>query len=380
MRILSIRGGETSLMDERSYRDGAVGGVGEVTLHEYLIKFPDVIPGEQIDPDDPVKLLPIRSEAGVTAGSMDVLMVDQNGVLTVFEAKLIDNREIRRSVMAQGLEYLAHLAAEWDAARVINEGKAFYAGRGGELLAAAQQKLDTEEPFEQLCQARLGLEVEELADRITRSLADGRLRLIIVADEIPSTLRTVLEFLNEAASFDVFGLEVRLFAENADHQLLVPHLVGGTARAQQKQGPRGRWTEASFYERLADESPESEPLARRLMTFGVEVSGRPVEWGTGKERGSFTARLVTADGLKFSLFSVYTTGEFSVNVGWNHLRLAAGESDRFRQLTATKLGVDFPSTSWERGWPMAPLASLDGKEAAFRELITEFVATVMKAP
>lgn len=374
MRILSIRGGETSLMDERSYRDGSVGGVGEVTLHEYLIKFPDVIPGEQIDPDDPVKLLPIRSEAGVTAGSMDVLMVDQNGVLTVFEAKLIDNREIRRSVMAQGLEYLAHLSTEWDAARVINEGKAFYAGRGGELLAAAQQKLDPEQPFEQLCQSRLGLDVEELADRITRSLGDGRLRLIIVGDEIPSTLRTLLEFLNEAASFDVFGLEIRLFAQDADHQLLVPHLVGGTAKAQQKQGPRGRWDEPSFFRRLEEEAPESVGLARRLLDFGQRVTGRPVDWGTGKEKGSFTARLVTRDGARYSLFSVYTSGGFSVNFGWNGDRVAEDESERLRLLTNETLGVDFNERVWRAGWPEAPLERVQSKEAGFVKLVSDFVA------
>lgn len=362
-------------MDERSYRDGSVGGVGEVTLHEYLIKFPDVIPGEQIDPDDPVKFLPIRSEAGVTAGSMDVLMVDQNGVLTVFEAKLIDNREIRRSVMAQGLEYLAHLKAEWDAVRVIDEGTAFYAGRGRELLAAKGQKLDPERPFEQLCQDRLGIDVEELADRIKRSLAEGRLRLIIVADEIPSTLRTLLEFLNEAASFDVFGLEIRLFAESAGHQLLVPHLVGGTARAQQKQGPRGKWDEPTFFRRLEEEVPEAVGLARRLLDFGQRVTGRPVDWGTGKEKGSFTARLVTRDGTRYSLFSVYTSGGFSVNFGWNGDRVADDESERLRLLTNETLGVDFNERIWRAGWPEAPLERVQSREAGFLDLVSGFVAS-----
>lgn len=38
-------------MNQRSYRDESV---GEVTLHEYLVACPGVIPGDDINPDDPV--------------------------------------------------------------------------------------------------------------------------------------------------------------------------------------------------------------------------------------------------------------------------------------------------------------------------------------
>ena len=116
--------------------------------------------------------------------------------------------------------------------------------------------------------------------------------------------------------------------------------------------------------------------------FGAEVSGRPVEWGTGKDRGSFTARLIVGD-ERFSLFSVYTTGEFSLNIGWGHERLAGmglDVSEKYRAKANEKLSFDFARTPWERGWPMAKLSALVSDNAeAFKAVVREFVSEVQAA-
>ena len=76
-----------------SFRDRDVGGQGEQTLQDFIADFPDLVPGEEIDVDDPSVFVVIKAEAGVSSGSLDILLVDQKAVPTVIEAKLIDNRE-----------------------------------------------------------------------------------------------------------------------------------------------------------------------------------------------------------------------------------------------------------------------------------------------
>jgi len=369
MRLFRISSDEVEPIPERSYRDTQVSGFGESTLEQFLVEHPEVIPGEEIDPEDPPRFMVIRSQASVTPGSIDILLVDHKGIPTVVEAKLVDNREIRRTVLAQGVEYLAHLRKEWTPDRMFEEGREFWNKRG----------LD----FETEALKRLGLSFEgEFVDKVAANLDGNRMRLIIASDGIPSELRTVVEFLNETSSFEVYGLEVRFFAtEEESHRILAPRIVGFTERARKR--PRGeRWNAERFFLALEQTgAPQEVDLARDLMDFGVEISGRAVEWGTGKARGSFTARLLVDD-ERFSLFSVYTTGQFSLNIGWNHERLARiapDLSERYRAQVKSRLSIDFDRNSWERGWPMADLLVLVPDNAGgFKELLRVFVAEVQE--
>ena len=54
-------------------------------------------------------------------GSIDLLLSDQDGILTILETKLADNPEITREVVGQVLEYAAHESLEWDVKRVLQE-------------------------------------------------------------------------------------------------------------------------------------------------------------------------------------------------------------------------------------------------------------------
>ncbi len=120
MRLFHISpSNDIEVIDQASYRDATTGGFGEVTLQEMIVDHPELIPSDEIDEADPPRFLVLLSEAGVTPGSMDVLLIDHRGVPTVVETKLVDNREIRRSVLAQGIEYLAHLKTEWNTQRMV---------------------------------------------------------------------------------------------------------------------------------------------------------------------------------------------------------------------------------------------------------------------
>lgn len=122
-------------------------------------------------------------------------------------------------------------------------------------------------------------------------------------------------------------------------------------------------------------------LADELFNFGKEITGREVEWGVGKERGSFTARLVIGK-EKFSLFSVYTTNQFTINIGWNCNRLkklGIDISEEYRIKVKNELNMEFAQKSWEQGWPTGQLTTLiPTMKEVFKALIKEFATKVQK--
>jgi RecB family endonuclease NucS len=107
-----------------------IGEKGERFLQELIADNPEkLIPWEQIvaEEDEEAQVIVIKTEAGVTKGSIDVLLLGNDGVLTIVEAKLSENtREIRRMMIAQAIEYAAQLYSEWNSNRIQNEG--FFGG------------------------------------------------------------------------------------------------------------------------------------------------------------------------------------------------------------------------------------------------------------
>ncbi len=80
---------------------------------------------------------------------------------------------------------------------------------------------------------------DETADdfwvRVGENLADGRIRMLFVSDEIPSELQTVIEYLNEQMSkAQVFGVSIARYEgeyEGKKMSMLVPRVAGMPARA-----------------------------------------------------------------------------------------------------------------------------------------------------
>lgn len=373
MKLFHIsKANEIEVIDQASYRDESAGGFGEVTLQELIVDHPELIPCDEINPSDPPRFLVVRSEAGVTAGSMDILLVDHKGIPTVVETKLIDNREIRRSVLAQGVEYLAHLKTEWTAQRMMDEGRAFWNERKGNLDSQALDRLG------------FGLD-NDFLERIDSNIGSNRMRLIIASDEIPPELKQIIEFLNDASEFDIYGIEIQLFSgKDHNRKILAPRLVGLTETARERKGSSvgSRWTYDRFVEELQRESSSEAVLfADELIRFGEQVSGRAVEWGNGKGRGSFTARLLVGSN-RFSLFSVYTTGELSINFGWSYqkyLDLGIDVSEKYRVRIKKEIGVEFEQSSWERGWPMTDLLPIKQRKEEFCRIVTDFVQEIRAA-
>ncbi|MDP6379763.1 MAG: hypothetical protein QF662_00340, partial [Phycisphaerae bacterium] len=105
--VFVIQDGRLRSLLSRSLRDGLLGTTLEDALQKLIEEYPQIIPGSQISPgsDDPPRFVLLCREMAVEDWSLDFLLVDQHGIPTLVEAKLIQNPESRRAVVGQIIEY-----------------------------------------------------------------------------------------------------------------------------------------------------------------------------------------------------------------------------------------------------------------------------------
>lgn len=346
----------------------------EERLQELLTRYPNMLAGDQMNQTEPRRWLLVSREFGIpgetdAAGrwSLDHLFLDQDAVPTLVEVKRSTDTRIRREVVGQMFDYASHLVTNVSAERIRQTFEVSLAPGADPEVALA---------------AALGPEIdaEDFWLHLKDNIAASKLRLVFVADEFPSEFRRIVEFLNrQMLQTDVFAVEVRQFVSpDGSHRTLVPRLVG---RVEAKPptssgaGPGRRWDRLRFLEALGPENQHLVPTVDRLIRFGTEVTGRDVEWGMGRDRGSFTARLVL-DEHRFSLFSVYTSAEVSINVGWSVDTLNSFDgsySEVLRRRVMDVFGQTLSQNTWERGWSMMPLGLVDENPGRFEGFISDCV-------
>jgi hypothetical protein len=275
--IFVLRSGELLEMDERPFDR-------EKELQRYLAEHPDLLSAGAPE-DERRRWLLVKREMGVAdreeAGSrwsLDHLFVDQDATPTFVEVKRSTNTDVRRKVVGQMLEYAANASAHWDAGRLRTSFESRFedADAANEMLAAFLE--EEQDP-------------EEFWDLVAANLDDRRLRLIFVADRIPSELRSIVEFLNEQLELtEVIAVEIKQYAEPDGNRInIVPQIIGDTEMARRVKRPGGRrrraWNEEGFKAALRDvQEPELAERLIRLYKWMRDAGARP-SWGTGAAAG-----------------------------------------------------------------------------------------------
>ena len=196
-KILVIEGEKEMTLDETGF-------AFEGKLQDYLGKYPSLIPIEDID-ENAAPLLCIGREVGVPSGSIDLLFIGKDGVLTVVETKLAKNPEARRTVIGQILEYASYIYT-WTADNVYE-------------IANVYLKRDLDEAV-----GKLG--DEDFRANVEQNLRSGKIRLLIAVDKLVEPLRATVTFLNENSNFDILLLQVKNFEESESRKVLIPTLFG----------------------------------------------------------------------------------------------------------------------------------------------------------
>jgi hypothetical protein len=149
----------------------------EAELCAFIEGFPAIL----CRSDESVPLVVSREVSIRDAGRMDLLLLDDTGLLTIVEAKLAGNADHRRLVLAQIIDYAAELATMSFA----------------ELNRATNGKLGA-------TAARLAPPggAPAFTSKIEAVLAEGRTRLVIATDAVPHEVADRLAFLCAKARFD----------------------------------------------------------------------------------------------------------------------------------------------------------------------------------
>jgi hypothetical protein len=252
----------------------------EAVLQGLLADYPDLLAGDEDDRSQRRWLL-VQRELGVAAAdaagdrwSIDHLFLDQDGVPTLVEVKRSSDTRIRREVVGQLLEYAASASASWAVERI----RAAFEEREGGPDAA------TERLSEFLGENG---DPEAFWETVAVNLGAGRLRLVFVADAVPSELRRIVEFLNEQMDrTEVLALEVRQYVERGGSRTtLVPRLIGKTRAARRSKGAQRAtrcWTEPEILATIREHhSPESAGRLILLYEFLREQATRAT-FGSGK--------------------------------------------------------------------------------------------------
>jgi hypothetical protein len=266
----------------------------EAELQKLLADNIDLLPGAQIDPDNPRRWLLITREAGVPDHeggggwwSIDHLAVDQDGVPTFIEVKRASDTRARREVVAQMLDYAANGSLFWAPVQL----RAWFEGKDPE---GATERLVTwldpsEENQENVAEA--------FWQRVGANLREGHIRLVFVADEIPASLRRLVEFLNEQMPrVEVLALEIRQYrAPGGNSGALVSRLVGQTARAQaakEQPSPSPRrpapWTAEQVLESIAHAGQEAATVAATVLDWAMRHPQIQITGGRGLSYPSVT--------------------------------------------------------------------------------------------
>ncbi len=252
----------------------------EDLLQSLIEKHPELLAGDQIDPDEPVRWILIKREAGIPDGeqmgdrwSIDHLLLDQNGVPTFIETKRSSDTRIRREIVGQMLDYAANAQKYWPAKRIRSMAAVQY--NGSESVDEAILKLLEFDSSEDAL-----TEIERYWTKVEENLQSGHVRLIFVADHLPKELRRVIEFLNEQMSkAEVLGIELTQYV-GSEFKALVPRVIGLTeAIRQAKPGAapsRKHTTMKEFLSNCPDELREffTQALAQ------AEERGMHIYWGT----------------------------------------------------------------------------------------------------
>jgi len=340
----------------------------EKELQELLERNLDLLPGDQISPDNPRRWLLIKREmpvpdpgTGMDRWSVDFLLADQDGIPTFVECKRYADTRARREVVGQMIEYAANGHHYWSKELIRDFAEASMAGPDG--LAGVL--------------ARLGIDsIDDYFEKIQENLRESQIRIVFFLEEAPPELRSIVDFLNrQMERSEVLLVEARQYT-SAGIKVVNPVLFGYTEAARQIKRQvnvvsgkaRRKWNEGSFFEDAASRLSSTEVARVREFYEACLNMGCHAGWGTGVNTASCNVRLASVSGR--SLFSIWSDGRLQFNFGW----LDRGEFSK-RLLDDVLIAAGFEVPDLEKdSYPIYPkdvwLARKDELQSRLAKLVS----------
>jgi hypothetical protein len=346
-------------------------------LQLILEKNPDLLPGDQINPENPRRWLLIKREmpvpgpdTGANRWSVDFLFVDQDAIPTFVECKRFADTRSRREVVGQMFEYAANGPYYWSK-ETLRDFAEESAKRKGTTLEHAIRSL---EPTD-------GETIDAFFERVQQNLREGQLRIIFFLEESPIELRSVVDFLNKQMErSEVLLVEARQYTRDG-MRIIVPMLFGYTEEARQvkrtvtvtTKDSRKKWDKLSYFADARSKLAGAEVIAIETLYEQSVLLGCDITWGSGVVDGSFNIKEPTI--CPRSLLTVYSNGKLTFNSGWlNGSETAERARDKLKELIAGPVGLPIPDgyPGKSPGYQISEWASkVERLVEALKELVSE---------
>jgi hypothetical protein len=267
----------------------------EQTLHNLIESTPGILPlsGQP-------RLTIIGKEVNLAGNKADLIAIDEHGGIVVIEVKLKTNPEARRAVIAQVLTYAAALNA-MSVVDLENRCSGYLATKGfGSILAAMEDALQGGHQSDQAT----------LSTQMAESLKSGAFRLVIVLDQAPPELITLVGYLDTVANELTLDLITIAAYTVGDEQVIVPQRVepskmdhGHNETPTPKPKPQTHTTEyvpgsSTFRASIETATPENRPQLEVLTSWAerLEAEGLAQLMTTiGKSRWTLRVQLPGTD-------------------------------------------------------------------------------------
>jgi hypothetical protein len=208
--------GHCESLDRLPLSESGRGARDEDWLQEQLFNYPSLLPIAEVEAtfDGAV---PLCRELMTAVGPLDILLINEDGLLTLVECKLWRNPEARRKVVGQILDY-AQAISRWRYEDLEAAVQAANGNRATSLWDIAQETF--------------GLTDEAaFVDRVARHLRESRFLLLIVGDGIRENTEQIGDYLKAHAglSFTLGLVEQQLFSLPGGRGILVqPRILAKT--------------------------------------------------------------------------------------------------------------------------------------------------------
>jgi hypothetical protein len=236
--------------------------LAEAELHYLVGNAPQMLPLAGTP-----QLTVLGREVRLGSGYADLLAVESTGRLVVIEVKLSTNAESRRAVVAQVLSYAGYLQG-LDLGQLESQILREHLGAAGSVLGAVQEDERQEV-----------VDPEAFHDGISRSLADGGFRLVIVLDSAPDELIQVVGYLQMVTDKIDIDLVTVTAYEVKGSRVLVPQRIEPARRTREMSDAAvnarqsGTQTDGSreFHSAIDQAAPEFRDNLARLTDWAESL-------------------------------------------------------------------------------------------------------------
>ncbi len=261
------------------------------SLNQILTDNSSLLAGEQIDPIDPRRWLPIATQLPVPSavydqerGVVDHLFVDQDAIPTLVQVVTSHADNHGEILVTQVLDRAAHAVSYWSIATLKDEFFTYSRKRGH----------DWEEVLQDFLAVDSLTDTEIFWQQVQQNLSQGKIRLMLISDRIPQPLQHLVEFLNQQMiNAEVFAVEVNQYTSD-NTKILIPRLIGITPSNRHKAinpRPGNQWDEVAFLQELTTRKATDGAIVTQRILEWTKARKLHIYWGIGRVDGSFSVVL-----------------------------------------------------------------------------------------